>query len=298
MSQILAVGVATLDIINLVDHYPLEDEKIRTLSSQQQRGGNATNTLVILSQLGHQCSFAGVLANPATSSVIVNDLKLYQINTQFCPIIESGSPPTSYITLNQHSGSRTIIHHRDLREFTYNDFSKINLETYDWIHFEGREINETLKMIQQVKQQYPDTTLSVEIEKPRANIETLIDLADTIFFSQTYATAKGFENPRDFISHMAKSNNTKTLICNWGSQDTVAIDSQGKLTSCPTFAPATIIDTVAAGDTFIAGFINAALNQQSLALSLEQANRLAGRKCGQAGLQNLGNKDQRHTNTP
>lgn len=288
MAQILAIGVATLDIINLVDHYPLEDEKMRALSSSMQRGGNAANTLVVLSQLGQQCSFAGVLSNSATANVIFEDLQQYHINTQHCVVAESGTTPTSYITLNQKTGSRTIIHHRDLREFTYTDFAKINLEQYDWIHFEGREVAETLKMMQQAKQQYPQKPLSVEIEKPRANIETLIDPADTVFFSQTYATAKGFETAHPFINNMAENYNNKTLICNWGSEHTVAIEHQGKLTSCATFAPATIVDTVAAGDTFIAGFIDAALNQQSLQHALEQANRLAGRKCGQPGLQNLG----------
>ena len=45
MAKILAVGIATLDIINTVDRYPEEDSEIRALSQHQTRGGNATNTL-------------------------------------------------------------------------------------------------------------------------------------------------------------------------------------------------------------------------------------------------------------
>ena len=61
MARILTVGIATLDIINRVARYPAEDTEIRALGQHRQRGGNASNTAVVLSQLGHQVDFAGVL---------------------------------------------------------------------------------------------------------------------------------------------------------------------------------------------------------------------------------------------
>ena len=63
MARILGVGIATLDIINTVDGYPAEDSEVRAIHQRICRGGNATNTLVVLSQLGHRCAWAGVLAD-------------------------------------------------------------------------------------------------------------------------------------------------------------------------------------------------------------------------------------------
>ena len=60
MAHVLAVGVATLDIINEVESYPPEDGEVRALAQAIRRGGNASNTLVVLSQLGHSCEWAGV----------------------------------------------------------------------------------------------------------------------------------------------------------------------------------------------------------------------------------------------
>ena len=48
MSHILTVGIATLDIINLVDHYPAEDEEMRALAQHIECGGNAANTASVL----------------------------------------------------------------------------------------------------------------------------------------------------------------------------------------------------------------------------------------------------------
>ena len=80
MATLLAIGIATLDIINTVDSYPEEDSELRALSQSQARGGNATNTLTVLSQLGHQCHWGGVLIDEADSQFILDDLALSNIN--------------------------------------------------------------------------------------------------------------------------------------------------------------------------------------------------------------------------
>ena len=60
--QVLGVGVATLDVIDSLEIFPREDSEQRALDRYQRRGGNAANTLAVLSQLGHDCSWAGTLA--------------------------------------------------------------------------------------------------------------------------------------------------------------------------------------------------------------------------------------------
>ena len=81
MSKILAVGIATLDIINSVAGYPAEDDEVRAVSQRLCRGGNATNTLAVLSQLGHQCHWAGVLADEPDARHIEADLERHRIDT-------------------------------------------------------------------------------------------------------------------------------------------------------------------------------------------------------------------------
>src|SRR5512139_1398226 len=122
LSRILAVGNATLDIINTVDGYPAEDMEVRAIAQQIRRGGNAANTLVALNQLGHHSSWAGTLANEPDGSLILADLLRNHINTGAVHTVAHGKVPTSYVALNQRNGSRTIIHYRDLPEYHHSDF--------------------------------------------------------------------------------------------------------------------------------------------------------------------------------
>lgn len=287
MANILGVGIATLDIINFVDHYPQEDEEMRAQSQRISRGGNVTNTLSVLSQYSHQCTWAGLLAKDNNAKYIVDELKKNNVQLEYCQQYEQGKTPTSYITLNQQNGSRTIVHYRDLPELSFSQFKNIPLEKFDWIHFEARDISENRKMIDWVKENNSKIPVSIEIEKPRANIEDIFQSADLYLYSKNFANLRGYSNAKDFLEHQSCFQKNKDLICAWGEQGAYALTSKGEFIHQSAYKVNNLVDTIGAGDTFNAGIINARLNKLSWQESLDQANQLAAKKCEQYGFDNL-----------
>jgi ketohexokinase len=282
MAKILCVGIATLDIVNEVASYPSEDDEIRILAQDKRRGGNAANTSVVLSQLGHQCYWAGTLVNEIDCQIILDDFDHYQINYEYCQFLAQGKVPTSYIILNQKTGSRTISHYRDLPEYSFDEFKKIDLELFDWLHFEGRNIEQTLKMMTYAKQHYPKLVISLELEKPRENIEHLIEPADIIIFSKHYAQTLGFNSAQDFCHNMGRMYSNKIIFCAWGSSGAAALVSQKYYWQDA--MPVEAIDTLAAGDVFNAGIIDQKIKQQTIKQCLTNACRLAAQKCTHKGI--------------
>lgn len=282
MAKVLAVGIATLDIINSVERYPHEDDEVRAISQRSCRGGNATNTLTVLSQLDHQCHWAGVLVDEPDAGHITADLSCHHVNTDAVLVLAEGKVPTSYITHNLANGSRTIIHHRDLPEYPFAEFERIDLSPFDWVHFEGRNIDETLRMLTRLKQECPTLRYSIELEKARTNYQQLLPLADILLFSKVFARNLGFDSATAFLSHMQKIAPQATLVCAWGEDGAYSLDSDDFHYS-PAFAPAQVVDTLGAGDTFNAGFIDAQLHGLDIKTSLRAACQLAGQKCGVQG---------------
>ena len=92
--------------------------------------------------------------------------------------------PNSVVISNVTSGSRTIIHtNLGLPELTLEDFKKLDLEKYSWVHLEGRNkdtVLEALKFIKQSKK----VRLSVEVEKVNRGFEEFIPHADVVFISK------------------------------------------------------------------------------------------------------------------
>ena len=284
MSHILLTGIVVLDIINHLDAYPKEDSEVRAIRQQSRRGGNASNTATILSQLNHNCLLAASLSNDSSGKFLRKDIEDNSIQLAIPSSAHEYTSPTSYITLNKQNGSRSIIHYRNLPELTFDQYNKINLEAIDWYHFEGRNVNETRQMMQ--KSQRFSKTISLEIEKDRDDIDSLIPLANIVYFSRPFAQSRNFSQARDCLKFFNSLYPDKVLVCTWGDEGAYAMHNNIEFFS-PAFHIENAIDTIGAGDTFNAGFIHAQLNKFSIHDSLVYACKLAGLKCAKSGLNNL-----------
>ena len=286
MANILLTGTATLDIINLVSQYPSENDEIRALQQQFRRGGNAANSADVLSQLGHKVTLNCSLAQDSSAQFIRNDLERRHIDVISEATSQTASTPTSYITLNQSNGSRTIVHYRDLAELSFKHFDRLDLDSFDWFHFEGRNIQHSILMME--KARLTNRPVSVEIEKNRSDddIKKLIPLADIILLSRPFVLSLGKTDAIECLQFFSKQFPDKIISCSWGQAGAWIINNS-HLYHSPAYISTTIIDTIGAGDTYNAALINAFINQQGIDEALHSATKLAGLKCVQHGFNNL-----------
>ncbi|MCP3866680.1 MAG: ketohexokinase [Gammaproteobacteria bacterium] len=285
--RILGVGTATLDIINSVAIYPSEDDEVRALGQRISRGGNATNTLIVLSQLGHDCTWAGTVADDTGSHLISQDLNRFDVAMDHAVPLAGGHTPTSCVTLDLKTGSRTIVHFRDLAEYSFDNFTGVDLDRFDWIHFEGRNIPELEKMLLRVRAR-KGSGCSLEIEKPRAGIEQLFPMTSLLMFSRHYARVRGFEDGASLLSAVGRDvEETTVMTCTWGKRGAWLREGQGQLIHNHSHRADVVLDSLGAGDVFNAGLIHGMLEKHTKIDVLDGACRLAARKVGQSGFEGL-----------
>ncbi|MBK5943242.1 MAG: PfkB family carbohydrate kinase [Halorhodospira halophila] len=284
MPTILAVGIATLDVINTTERYPAEDDEVRAIAQRVARGGNAANTLDVLAQLGHHGRWLGVLADDADAARIAAALTERGIDYRHAPVCAGARSPVSYITVSRATGSRTIVHHRDLPELAAADFAALPLDGVDWLHFEGRNVAATRAMIRDARARAPQLPISVELEKPRPEIHALAAAADVAIYARAYAQATGHADPEGFLAGMPCGG---LAFCAWGADGGWLRRGDGTLHHEPAWPPAQVVDTVGAGDCFNAGLIDALSRGQAPERALRRANQVAGAKCGQEGFAGL-----------
>ncbi|RHZ65675.1 uncharacterized protein CDV56_108342 [Aspergillus thermomutatus] len=283
-------------------HYPGEDEKLRASSISRRRGGNCPNTLEVLQQLiAHSKSTSKVSLNliavlPAKASVASQ-----QILADFEPGVELkhciyreefNEPASSYIIKSQASGSRTIVNYNELPEMTVEEFTAIADKigsNATWFHFEVSDFR-SLESIENTHAQF----ISVEAEKPgRPGLQELANEADVVFYSKSWAQGQDYASAEECLrKQWPMTRNASFLCCTWGQDGAVALDTQaGELLHSPAYtAPdVEVIDTIGAGDTFIAGMLYTWLCQENwnLAERIRLANRVAGMKVGQEGFSGL-----------
>lgn len=284
MPNILLTGVATLDIINHVEQYPAEDSEVRACAQEIRSGGNAANSAIVMQQLGINTSLMAQFADDLQASLVLSQLHAQGVDTSRCPVQHDSTTPTSYISLSRQTGSRTIVHYRQLDELHAASFVQQELSDFDWFHFEGRNCEQLQTMLEHTRQyQKP---VSIELEKPRDHIDLVLPHADVLLISRPYAEHLGFADAVQCLQHFAAQYDDKTMTCTWGAEGAWMYHA-GQFHHQPAIQPDPLVETLGAGDTFNAGLISCLSRQQSPLEALEFASRLASRKCQQSGLLNL-----------
>ncbi|KAG0183077.1 hypothetical protein DFQ28_004660 [Apophysomyces sp. BC1034] len=192
--NVLLVGQIYLDTILQMDQFPKEDTKRRAESMEQRRGGNSSNTAEVLAQFPRVNVWLMSAVGPKeTASSLLSQLESRNINTSTC-INRKMPTPSSFIIHSKETGSRTIISCTNTEEITRDEFArKFEMATiqkamefdpvvpFSWVHFEGRNINQTLQQIEWLEAKAtregwrPHLTISIELEKPdREDIDLLL----------------------------------------------------------------------------------------------------------------------------
>ncbi|XP_005998751.1 ketohexokinase isoform X1 [Latimeria chalumnae] len=289
--RVLCIGLVCLDIISVVERFPEEDSDTRCLSQRWQRGGNASNSCTVLSLLGVPCAFMGSLAPGRVADFVLDDLSRYSIDVCHLMAHSDCAFPASIVISNVTNGSRTILHmNRNLPDVTAEDFQKVDLSRYMWIHWEGRNASEQVKMIKRVEEHNAALpveeriSVSVEIEKTREELYQLFAHGDVVFISKDVARRFGFHSAPEALKGLyGRVKKGACLICAWADKGADALGPDGVLLHSDAFPPTALVDTLGAGDTFNASVIFCLSRGKSLQEALTFGCQTAGKKCGIQG---------------
>ncbi|XP_067938488.1 ketohexokinase-like isoform X2 [Watersipora subatra] len=280
---VLCVGIVVVDIVTEVDTFPREDIKTRCGDIYEVIGGNAANNCRVLSLLGETSSFMGCAGTSGHHLRLVEDFFIrYQVDMNPMVKCDGHAMPLTVCILNKGAGTRTCLHYRgSLPELTYDMFAaaNISLSTYKWIHFEGRYSSEdTLAQIEHVHNQRSSEghtyNISVELEKASKPL----DFAKVMGYADMTSAAEG-------LSAMAREG--VVVICPWGDLGVAAKATNIQVVTSAAYPPEDTVNTLAAGDTFIAACIKALKDCNDLQKSLTYACKVAGAKCGLRDLDKL-----------
>ncbi|WNM25369.1 PfkB family carbohydrate kinase [Demequina capsici] len=107
--RVLLAGLATLDVVQLVDRLPRPNEKVGALDFLVAAGGPAANAAVASARCGSAAILVTALPRHPLADQVVADLVAHGVEVHVAEADGDGPPPTAAIMVTRSSGDRAVV---------------------------------------------------------------------------------------------------------------------------------------------------------------------------------------------
>ncbi|KAH8340380.1 hypothetical protein KR074_008121 [Drosophila pseudoananassae] len=301
---VLCVGATCMDYVLFTDSFPKNNEIIKAKKGYWQRGGCASNNCTILRILGVKCEFFGMLSTLDLYQVLVDDMESRGIIIKNCPSCKM-DPDFSTVFFTKKIKTRNIIsyHNKAFPNVAIEDFRKLDLRKYGWIHLHCIHFESTMAMVKDVvayNEANPTEKIAISLtmDEPLSAMWPLLDYCDYAFFSKRLSPYSGWDSPKEACIHIDEQLRMRWglnlrrpyVIVLWGSLGGGFMDKSGNYTHFAPYTPKNVVDALGAGDCFVSGFIYAMyIRDRPLPVAMDFATRVAGHKCSHTGFDHIAN---------
>ena len=178
--KIMCVGQSAYDITLPLDHYPIENKKVRLEQKVECGGGSASNCAYLLAKWGMNTYFAGIIGNDYYGKQIKKEYNEAGVNTKYLQVSDKFKTTSSYIIANTSIGTRTILTSRD--KDIKMDLQDIDDE-FDFILFDGYEKDFAMEIIRK----NPNATTILDAGSLKEATLELAKVVDYVVCSHDFA---------------------------------------------------------------------------------------------------------------
>lgn len=192
MGAALACGLATVDVVHVVDAVPGPDEKVLARSSTVSAGGPACNAARVCAALGVETRFVGALGSGPLSSLVLRDLASsgVAVTDVGAPLVE---PPLSTVLVTESTGARAVVSRNAVGITDYTEVSSsqadVLLAGVSAVLVDGHHLPVALDVVREARQRGVVVLLDGGSWKP--GLEDLLPFVDVAVVSAAFALPDG-----------------------------------------------------------------------------------------------------------
>jgi len=265
-------GVATHDMIALVDRYPGADERVVATELMQAGGGPAATAAVAAARLGVPAAFVGSVGDDPEADAILNGLAAEGVDIRGVTRVPGHRSASSVAIVDASHATRAIIN-RPPAPLELDDRAQKALASASWVHVDQAGWEAVHDWWRRAPQR---PSLSVDAGNP---IEGFTPEGVDLYVPTISALRAryGDLDPEPILA-AAIGEGAKTVVATDGGAGSFALGINEEFMHVPGES-GTLLSTLGAGDVFHGALLAAAHHGLSLRDRLRYANHVAFRSC-------------------
>ncbi len=280
-----AVGFGTnaVDFLIVVPEYPAFNSKIKLTDYIQAAGGEVATTMVGLSRLGLKTSYVGRFGTDREGDFGLKSLRDEAVDVRFAEQIARARTQIAFIVIDERSGERTVIWHRDEKlAYRGTDAPTDAAALGKVLHFTPHDTKVCLNLAQKARAE--GTIVSSDIDNMFEGITELLPHVD-IFISSAEFPEKlvGIKDQRQSLLEIKSRFGCSIVGMTLGENGSLILCENEFIRSKGFAVPNGCKDTTGAGDAFRAGFLYGLLAGETVENAARAANAVAALKCRELG---------------
>ena len=202
--DVIGLGVSTVDMFNIVDHFPVNEEVQKSFGSAVEGGGPVATAIVTLARLGAKVMMVDSIGDDWRGELILEGFKKENVAAEHIKVNTGCSSSVATIQIRERDGARTIVYSPGSSpEVSKKEITKKLVSKTKFIHINGRHLDACLHACAVAKETGTKISFDGGAYRFRNNLKEIVPLTDvcivTKHFALSYSNEKDINNAADKI---------------------------------------------------------------------------------------------------
>jgi len=281
--DVVGFGTNAVDYLIRVPEYPLFNSKTELSGYLQAAGGEVATTMVGLQRLGLKTLYVGRFGDDQEGDFGLRSLSDEAVDISFAEEIKGARTQIAFILIDQRSGERTVIWHRDkLLAYDEKDAPIEAAALGKVLHFTPHDTRACLQMARKAKA--AKTIVSIDVDNIFDGIKELLPHVDILISSSDFPEKLvGIKDQKESLRELTARFGCGIVGMTLGEKGSLVLCENEFIETSGYEVPDGCQDTTGAGDAFRVGLLYGLLKGESVNTAARMANAVAALKCRRLG---------------
>jgi sulfofructose kinase len=254
--DVIGLGASTLDILTLVDHFPIKRENQQALAQTIEGGGPIATAMVAIARLGGKTAMIDSLGDDWAGALVKEGFQTENVSTDYIEVHPGYTTSTSNILVSAKDGARAIMWRPgSVPEVSLSELHKSAIRSAKIIHLNGRHWKACLEAVKLAKESNVRVSFDGGENRFRPELKTLLPQTDICIVAQDFAEHYTGEAEISKSAGSLLKEGPEIAVVTDGINGSWVRTKAGLSVHQPAFLFPATVDTTGCGDSYHGAFL-------------------------------------------